>query len=511
VTIQRRVAVLLLIGLVLAPLAAHARTPEQIRQRADQLRRAMGNPLERFERAGANTVELEPVPEQTVGSGARQAALQMPVIVDPEMEEIPGGELIDPGQGELIDRGDVVLQPGETIVEGGGMYFDEPYCDDGACGSCDSCWGGGSCVQCLIPLGYDPWVRADYLLWWTKGADYPPLVTTSDAGTVRDDAGVLGLATTSILFGDTGYNADTRSGFRFTVGEWFGPCRQFGLEGGYLTLGEVNTSFRGDQTTFPILARPFFNVRPDPQPAPAAEDAQLIAFPAVFDGSLAVDLSTEFQGAHVMMRRALLREFGFSMDVLTGWRYGRLEDTMRITQGLTVLDDPPVAPGTTVDLYDLFETTNNFNGVELGFEAEYRRHRWTLQVISRLALGNTRSKVFIDGQTTTTAPGGAPNTVAAGLLALPSNMGTYEKNHFSVMPELGINLHYDVTCRLRATVGYSFVYWSQVARPGDQIDRSLNLTQIPPGVLAGPALPQFSMDTTDFWAQGVNFGLEYRY
>jgi len=79
------------------------------------------------------------------------------------------------------------------------------------------------------------------------------------------------------------------------------------------------------------------------------------------------------------------------------------------------------------------------------------------------------------------------------------------------MPELGVSLGYDLTCRLRATVGYTLIYWSNVARPGDQIDTELNASQFPPGELVGAPHPEFRFQTTDFWAQGLNFGLEYRF
>ena len=46
------------------------------------------------------------------------------------------------------------------------------------------------------------YARGEYLLFFTKGAKVPPLATTSRSGTPQEDAGVLGLNTTSILFGD---------------------------------------------------------------------------------------------------------------------------------------------------------------------------------------------------------------------------------------------------------------------------------------------------------------------
>jgi hypothetical protein len=79
------------------------------------------------------------------------------------------------------------------------------------------------------------------------------------------------------------------------------------------------------------------------------------------------------------------------------------------------------------------------------------------------------------------------------------------------MPELGIAVGYDITCRLRVTCGYTILYWSKVVRPGDQIDTQVNPSQFPPGTLTGAPYPQFTPRTTDFWAQGLNVGLELRF
>ena len=83
-----------------------------------------------------------------------------------------------------------------------------------------------------------------------------------------------------------------------------------------------------------------------------------------------------------------------------------------------------------------------------------------------------------------------------------------------VIPSLEVKLSYFFTPRWRLFVGYDFLYWSQVVRPGNQLDRNVNLTQSPvfgTGVLSGPASPVPLFNRTDFWAQGINLGLEFRF
>jgi hypothetical protein len=214
----------------------------------------------------------------------------------------------------------------------------------------------------------------------------------------------------------------------------------------------------------------------------------------------------------VLLRGSLARRCGSRVDGMIGWRFNRLNDGLLITEATVSTNSQGIVPlGTTIDLFDRFDTRNDFHGVEIGVEFQERCRRWSLETVAKVALGNTHSRVLIDGSTTTTVPDVAPVTTNGGLLALPSNIGVYEDNHFSVVPELGITLGYDLNCRLRATFGYTLIYWSNVARPGDQIDLAVNETQLSGGALNGVARPEFAWKTTDFWAQGLNFGLECRF
>ena len=90
-------------------------------------------------------------------------------------------------------------------------------------------------------------------------------------------------------------------------------------------------------------------------------------------------------------------------------------------------------------------------------------------------------------------------------------MGVHTADRFSVIPELGVTLGYDLTCRLRAMVGYTFIYWSNVSRPGDQIDLECQPVPVPAAPSEPPRSPAFVQHTSDFWAQGINIGLDYRF
>ncbi len=114
----------------------------------------------------------------------------------------------------------------------------------------------------------------------------------------------------------------------------------------------------------------------------------------------------------------------------------------------------------------------------------FRRTRgfWTMDALIRLAIGNTRQTVTINGQTTINDPTNTPavQTLPGGLLTQTSNIGTYRQDEFAVVPELNLNLGYQLTDHFRVMLGYTAIYWSNVVRPGQQISLDVNPNLLPP-------------------------------
>ncbi len=167
--------------------------------------------------------------------------------------------------------------------------------------------------------------------------------------------------------------------------------------------------------------------------------------------------------------------------------------------------------GTRLDALDRFETKNTFNGPQLGFIAERQMGCWSVELLTKLALGTAHSEAIIQGSTTTTTATGASSTAPGGFLALPTNIGQYEQDVFSGLSELGLKLTYVFDCHWRASLGYTFLYWCYVARAGDQIDTTLSAGEFPPGQGSTSLHPEFPFTTTGFWAQGLSFGVECRF
>ncbi|HLJ10801.1 MAG TPA: BBP7 family outer membrane beta-barrel protein, partial [Planctomycetaceae bacterium] len=179
---------------------------------------------------------------------------------------------------------------------------------------------------------------------------------------------------------------------------------------------------------------------------------------------------------------------------------------------------PPNAPD-TFHTFDQFDATNNFYGGQLGARAAFDNGRLYVNATGKVALGATVETVGIHGGTLTNALSSSGTLVAypGAYFSQPTNIGTQSRSQFAVVPEVDLNFGVRVSPWASFIVGYSFLYVSSVARPGDQLDRVINPTQAPaitgiaPGSLVGMARPMQVMRDTDFWVQGLNFGLELRY
>ena len=358
-------------------------------------------------------------------------------------------------------------------------------------------------------------MRADALIWWTNGTKLPPLVTTSPQGTPVGQAGVLPAAT--ILYGDQTIGDDGRGGVRATMGMWLDCCHRWDLEFDFFTLGRQDNNYNsGLSTGDPILARPFFNVQTN------AQASELVAYTDQVEGTATVGATNNFYSAGTLLSYNLCScdcglcdscndccgkaSCGPPMlyccrtDLLVGLRYYNLTDFLGITEDLQVTQTGPTN-GTRYLIQDNFNAKNEFYGSEIGLRTEIYRGRWSLAILTKLALGNTHETVAIDGQTTITPPTGSATTYNTGVFAGPTNSGTYQRDEFTVIPQLGLELGYQVSCHLRAYLGYDVLYWACVAKAAEQIDLNLDPRNFPPVNPDNPGLPfpQYPGRQSLFW------------
>jgi hypothetical protein len=313
-----------------------------------------------------------------------------------------------------------------------------------------------------------------------------------------------------VLFGG-GIDNDVRSGGRFRAGYWLDDEQTCGIEGGYFFLSSRSVNFAAGSADAGslVISRPFFNV------ITGMEDSELVSVPGVLNGTVAVNLSSRLQGAELNGICNVCCGCRGRVDLLAGFRYLELDEGLGITENLAVNPSVPITGGTGFVVHDQFSTTNRFYGGQVGARAELWSGNLFVNVRGMIALGATDEVIDVAGSTVIAPPGRAPTVGNGGLLAQPTNSGHFTGSHFAVVPEVGVNVGYQLTEHLRAFVGYSFLYCSNVVRPGDQIDRGVNPTQLPlttaTPLFTGTARPAPVLRDTDFWAQGVNFGMEFRY
>ncbi len=340
------------------------------------------------------------------------------------------------------------------------------------------------------------WAEGEYLMYWTKSADLPVLAST----------GPLGQPGVRALFGGGAVDMDFHSGTRITIGIWDCPCQELGFQGSYFLLGTQSKVFNADNVSNLTLAQPFANA------VTGQEDAAFVALPISQNGSIQVRLANQMQMADALARINLSRSQSERVDFLLGYHYAQFDERLNIDGSTTYIDPLGVnRVGTVLASNDLFQGKNYFHGGELGLISKSTTGSLTVELSTRISLGNNSSQVLIDGTTTTSVPSLATQKSVGGLLALPTNINTYTHNSFAFIPQVGVTLTRRLTHNLDCSFGYSFIYWSKIVRPGQQIDRQINPTQIPPGPLVGKAAPQFSFATSDFWAQGLQFGIQYRF
>lgn len=408
---------------------------------------------------------------------------------------------------------------GGALCDGGCDALPCDSCGESCCGELCSAEAWRPCITLCLPQ--DGWVSYEYLNWYQDALELPALVTTSlDSSVSRSQAGVLSSPMTSVLYGNEGLLGPSIDGGRLRFGVWLDRCHTWGIGAELFGMSTQTDEFSASSDGLPILARPFFNT------VTGVEDAELVAYPDVVSGSLRVQVESSFEGAGFQIRQLRrteegCREWWFCgcpehfccrSELLYGYRFLQLTEGVTIQESLVSQDSNN--PG-SFDITDQFRTRNQFNGVDLGWAVKTTRGQWTLDGSIRLALGNTRQSVSISGVSVISDPASVPTQQNhdAGFLALDSNSGEYRQNEFTVVPEFGVNLGYQLTDHLRFMIGYTGIYWSNVVRPGQHIDRDVNPNLLPPvgSPVSGANRPGFAFDTTDYWIQGINLGGEYRW
>lgn len=355
--------------------------------------------------------------------------------------------------------------------------------------------GSSSCQSCLTGCcsshqrSCQTWVHLDYLLGWRKGQHVPALVTTSIDGTTIADAGQLGLASTSILLGNEQLTDGPRPGGRIDFGRWLANG-ETAIGGRFYALSDSSSSHVFDGTTHSILARPFFNVVNDEQ------DALVVQFPGSDTGSIQVTSGASLSGGDIYLRQSWCQIGSACVDLITGYQFTQIDEQLHIQSTST---NQSVQ---SIEVLDQFDTRNVFHGGLLGLISETEGTCWSLTLLAKVGLGNSQETVRVDGTTVITDISGGSNTISGGLLTKDSNIGSHTQDEFTVVPELNVRYIQHITECVDISLGYTYIYWSKVVQPGDQIDLNIDTR-------AGVSQPAVNMVSDDYWMQSLDFGITW--
>lgn len=364
----------------------------------------------------------------------------------------------------------------------------------------------------------------EYLHWWVRNAPLGvPLVST---GPADDEEGFLLNSNSTILYGAPfapavgGNRTQSFPGFsggRLTLGYQFDEPRQLAVEGRFFMLQSRSAGFtaQGSATTLDMTGMriPVFNTVPyspgSARDLTVSENGLPVFISGILAGRVSISNSLKFWGSDAAALVNLYRSPRWELSGLAGFRYLNLSENFDLTDSLFGLSGPFVGQSGTVS--DHFGTRNQFYGAALGLRGGASWGPVSLTATARLAFGPSQEELNVSG--TFQAVNFSASFGPQGVFAQPSNSGTHTSTVLAVVPEVEVKLGYDLTPAVRLTVGYDFIYYSSVVRPGQQINRNLPKGQIfeQGGSSVSSTSPFPLFDKTGFFAQGLSIGMAMRF
>jgi hypothetical protein len=299
-------------------------------------------------------------------------------------------------------------------------------------------------------------------------------------------------------------NFDAAGGARLFAGGWFNAAHTVGLDGSLFILGQQSAGFG-------VIDRSGAGTLVINEPVSGAPFSTQVSAPGLDTGSVFVRATSRFGGGDVNLLANLYRGNGWTVNLLGGYRYLELDESLGIAADSTLFTTTTytdnlgnvlatATPGSGVSVFDEFRARNQFNGGQIGTQLQYVSGRWVFGGVAKLAIGATHEVVTVNGSTVVLPVNGAAVPLIGGNYAT-LQIGRYTADHFALAPEGQLNVGYQLTPCIRAQAGYDFLYLSRVARPGNQIDNTYD----------GVTHPLVPMTNSSFWAQGLTVGLQFTF
>jgi len=355
------------------------------------------------------------------------------------------------------------------------------------------------------------WDSDELLIWWPKATPLPPLITAS-----RGSNPAFGAPGTVTLAGTQAIDTQDHAGYRLAFGWSLNNEDTIGFEGRYFFLGtrtfSASATDLGD-SRYRTIGLSFLNANT------GQEDSLVLARAGISNALVTASSSTRVQGAEANVVGNLYASGGVKIHALAGYRFLQANEGLRVES--TWLQNPHRENGyhsTLGMIADQIDAHNEFHGGQIGLTMDAHRGQFYIEVTGKAALGTNFEMVRIDGAThliTANHPIPLLQSFHGGVYAQGTNIGRYTRSQFALVPEGTFKVGLKMGDRGRFYIGYNFLYMSDVVRPGDQIDRSLNPNQIPivsRGLpFMGPDRPVPTLLRTDFWTQGLLIGFEARF
>jgi hypothetical protein len=345
-----------------------------------------------------------------------------------------------------------------------------------------------------------------FIMWYSGGNRFPALVTTGDP--INDPLpGALGQPGTRVLRGGDALGNEGAAGLRLMLARTFGMDDQWSIDisGFMVATQSASSSLASDAGGNPVLVRPFFD------PNTGKEGADYRSYPDYIAGTTYDSLTTRIYGAEANVRWDFLpitptERLGFGM--LVGARYFQLNEDY--SNNDTSVDLPAMGTTNSFEYSDRIATRNASMGAQIGATVKWRLERFAFDVTGKLLGGNLAQSINIQGSTKFSDGNGTTAVDhAQGLYAMPSNIGKYTRDSFGVGGEVALKMGLKITENFRVNVGYTFFTMGNIVRPGDQIDRTINIQPLFSGGGVGVARPGPTYRETTFSTQMLNLGFEF--
>jgi len=338
---------------------------------------------------------------------------------------------------------------------------------------------------------------------------------------------LLNLSNTTAATGDLTFSRRQLQGATFGLSAWQAEVNPW-VPGEVLPLMGIEAKFfftqqRSLSTAVegaPGLFRPFFDLNDN------TVSAVLVAAPGVAAGSLQATAKGSLWGGEANVLRNIYFETPgtvCSVEVLGGFRYLHLDSNLDFgrnslfSAGIPDTSAFAFLRGSRLIEQEAFLTHNNFYGAQVGAAGHLYLNRAVVTGTVKLALGSTTEEISITGNQQQISPDGTVTNRPGALLALPSNIGRNSQSRITFIPEVGLDVAFPVCDWLTFSLGFKALHWNRLVFAGDQIDRAIDITQVPnfpvpAGTVAtGLNRPAVFFNQSDLWLLATNVGVELKW